>query len=128
MNIISIAGFGIVAAIICIILKQYKPEYALMVSLIAGITVLLLAANSIKDIFEKLNVMLGMLNVSSEYTKILVKSLGICFVTQVACDSCKDIGENAIASKVEIAGKISVLIISLPLFEKILSIVADLLE
>ena len=62
-----------------------------------------------------------------EYVQILFKALGICLITQIACDACRDLGETAVASKVEAAGKISVLLISLPLFEQILAVVGSLI-
>ena len=49
----------------------------------------------------------------------MFKTLGICFLAQFAADSCRDAGESALASKVELAGKISILVLSLPLFEDI---------
>jgi stage III sporulation protein AD len=52
---------------------------------------------------------------------ILFKTLGLCFLAQFAADSCRDAGENALASKVELAGKLAIVILALPLFEKITS-------
>ena len=63
-----------------------------------------------------------------EYIEILFKTLGICFLTQFASDVCKDAGETALSSKIETAGKVIILIISLPLFERITSIALELIE
>jgi len=73
----------------------------------------------------------GMLNLSSmpaEYAGVLFKALGVCLLTQIACDTCKDAGESAIAAKVEMAGRVLVLLISLPLFQQVLSIVYSLIN
>lgn len=59
--------------------------------------------------------------------QILFKALGLCFITQIAATPAADLGETAIASKVETAGKLSVLLVSLPLFEKILGIAGGLI-
>ena len=59
-------------------------------------------------------------HIPHEYGAILLKSLGICFAVQFASDSCKDAGENSMASKIEFAGKIGILITALPLFETII--------
>ena len=62
-----------------------------------------------------------------EYLTVLFKALGICYITQFACDICKDSGENALATQAELAGKISLMVIALPLFESLADIVAKLI-
>ena len=63
----------------------------------------------------------------SEYLKIIFKSLGICFVTQLGCDCCRDSGENAMASQLELAGKAAILVTALPLFSAAAEMVRTLL-
>lgn len=58
---------------------------------------------------------------------MLLKALAICYITQLACDCCKDAGECAIAGKLQIAGKIAILIIALPMFESLAEIVTGLI-
>lgn len=126
MDIASIVGFGLIAAVLSILLKQYKPEYAILMSIGAGVVMLMLITVSAAPLFEAVESLLVSSNMPIEYIEILFKSLGICFLTQIACDTCKDAGESAIASKIELAGRVSVLIISIPLFTKILSVVGVL--
>lgn len=126
MDISGVVGFGLVATVLALLLKQYRPEYAVMVSLGAGIVILLLITNTAIPLFEAVETMLSSSTMPKEYIEILFKSLGICFITQLACDTCKDAGETAIASKLELAGRVSVLVLSIPLFTQILSIVGVL--
>ena len=70
---------------------------------------------------RQINSLLTAAQMPTEYGIILFKTLGICFLAQFAADSCRDAGESALASKVELAGKISIVILALPLFEKIAS-------
>ena len=63
-----------------------------------------------------------------EYGAILFKALGICLLTQLAADACKDAGESALASKAELAGKLMLLMLALPLFEKIAQLAASLIN
>ena len=58
---------------------------------------------------------------------MLFKALGICYLTQFAADSCRDAGESALAVKAEIAGRIAVLLISLPLLSQVASTAMDLI-
>lgn len=127
MNILTIIGIGLVAAIMCLVLRQYRPEYAMLLSLATGVFIFLALLSDITEITSGIQNLLGETPMPTAYMGILLKALGICFLTQIACDACKDAGESAISSKIEIAGKVAVLLISLPLFEQVLSIVSSLM-
>lgn len=128
MNIITIIGIGIVGMVLAVLLKQYKPEYAIGVGLAVGVTVFLVVLVQSLPIFEQIRELFSNINMEFEYTGILFKSLGICFVTQLASDACVDAGQTAIASKIEIAGRVAVLLVSLPLFNVLLSIASKLIN
>ncbi len=119
MNIIAVAGFAILAAVFAVMLKRYHQEYAVVLSIAAGIIILFEVFANISPAVKQIDTLLSAAGLSSEYTSILFKTLGICFLAQFAADSCRDAGEGALASKVELAGRIAVVILSLPLFEKI---------
>ena len=74
---------------------------------------------NISPAVREITTLLSGVGLTQEYGLILFKTLGICFLAQFAADSCRDAGESALASKVELAGKISILVLSLPLFEDI---------
>ena len=127
MDIFRIIGFAIVAAVLCILLRQYKPEYALLVSVAAGAVILAMLISDLQTVFDEINMLANSGIIQQEYINLLLKAMGICFVTQIASDVCKDAGESAISSKLEIAGKITVLSISLPLFRQVLMFVSTLI-
>ena len=127
MDVLSIIGIGIIAAVLALILKQHRPEFALLVSLAAGVFILAMITGGLVPVVERINSMITAANMPSEYAGILLRVLGICFITQIACDTCKDAGETAIAAKVEMAGRVAILIISLPLFEQVLTIAYSLI-
>lgn len=119
MNIIGIAGVALVAAILSAMLKRYHQEYAIMVNIAAGIIIIVQILANISPAVQQLNVLLSSAGLSSEYSLILFKTLGICFLSQFAADSCRDAGEGALATKVELAGKITIVLLALPMFESI---------
>jgi len=128
MNILSIIGIGLTAAVLAVLLRQHRPEFALFVSLAAGVVILLMTCTSIVPVVEQIRGMLNLSSMPAEYAGVLFKALGVCLLTQIACDTCKDAGESAIAAKVEMAGRVLVLLISLPLFQQVLSIVYSLIN
>lgn len=121
MNVIGIAGLALVSAVIAVMLRRYNQEYAVVISITAGVIILVQILANIVPAVRQINSLLTAAQMPTEYGIILFKTLGICFLAQFAADSCRDAGESALASKVELAGKISIVILALPLFEKIAS-------
>lgn len=127
-GIFTIVGVGVVAAALVVVLRQTKPEYAMLVSLATGIFILYKVLNDLVPVVAQIDTIFSTSGVSAQYGEILFKALGISLITQIACDTCKDAGESAIASKLEMAGRIAVLAVSLPLFTQVLSIVRSLMD
>ncbi len=127
MNIISIIALCIVTTIICKLFDKTNKEYGLFISLFTIAIILFFAIKLISPITARIEELFVLANVSNEYFRIVLKAIGICYLTQLGCDYCKDSGENALASELEIVGKFSLLIISLPLFDNIVNIVKELL-
>ena len=128
MEWVGIIGIGLIGMVIPVLFRQYKPEYAVFVSLAVGILVIGMLCSQLLPIFDELKTMLSKASLSLEYIAILIKSLGVCYLTQLASDACRDAGEMAISSKLELAGKITVLSLGLPLFGKLLEIVKQLIS
>lgn len=127
MDLFSVIGFALTAAALAVLLRNYRPEFGLMIGLCAGIMILLVVITSAAPVFSQLQSLMQKAHINSQYAAILLKALGICFITQLACDCCIDAGETAIASKLELAGKFAVLLVSLPLFTQIASLAVGLI-
>jgi len=127
-NLFSLVGLGIVAAVVAVVMRQHRPEFALIVSIAAGALILGGVLVAMLPVLSQIQAIFGSATVPQQYVQILFRALGLCFITQIACDACKDAGEGAIGAKVELAGKISVLVLSLPLFVHVLDIVRVLLR
>ena len=122
MELASILGIGLVAAVLAVALRQIKPEYALFVSIGCGVLMLLWAVQSLEPVLKELSALLGSTKLAPEFGSILLKALGVSFIAQFASDACRDAGEVAIASKIELCGRIAIVLLSLPMFREILSI------
>lgn len=119
MNIVSICGLAIIAVISAVVIRKYNPEISLIISISASLLILIAIFTHISPVANEIKALFQNSNISSDYISILFKTLGICFVCQFTADACKDAGESAVASKVEFAGRVAILIIALPLFENI---------
>ncbi len=127
MDIIKIIGIGIVSLIIIIIIKQYRPEFALYISIIAGIIMFFIVADKFSGIIDLLTSISNKTNLNSEFLKILIKITGIAILSEFAISICKDSGEVAIANKIDLAGKIIIISISIPIISSLLETVLKIL-
>lgn len=128
MNLFAIIGLALIATALCILIKQYKPEYAMLVSLACGVVIFSMIIVSLIPAFEAMTRLIEKASLNQEYTKAIMKTLGVCYITQLAGDSCRDAGQTAIASKVELCGKVFIILISLPLFENLVEIALNLMQ
>ncbi len=127
MKIVSIAGICITASVMCKLFSESGKEYALYIKLAAAAAVMSMIIIFVSPIAATIRNIYSRAGADEEYLTVLLKALGICYITQFACDICKDSGENALATQAELAGKISLMVIALPLFESLADIVARLI-
>lgn len=128
MNIFIIISAALTAAVLAMVVKQYKPEYALFISIAAGVMIFISVIAVIDPLVSYIEELTEKAGLEGVYAEVLIKALAICYITQLACDCCKDAGENAIAGKLQIAGKIAILLIALPMFKSLTDIVTELIN
>ena len=122
MNMLQIAGLALSAVALAVLLRQYRAEYAMALGLVVSAAILLALMPVLRETIGLLTDIASKSGVS-QTLGIIVKSIGIAF----AADVCRDAGESAMASKVELAGKVAILSLAMPmamqlmeLFERIL--------
>lgn len=127
MDIIKIIGVGLIALIIIIIVKQYRPEFTMYVSVAAGIIILLLVMGKLSAIIDLLTNLANKTSINNEFIFLLIKITGIAILTEFASSVCKDSGETAIASKVDMGGKVIIIAMSIPIIASLLETILKVL-
>ena len=127
MEIIKIIGIALIALIIIIMLKQYRPEYALFISILTGILILFLVMDRLTGIINLIQTIEDKFSINTQFIALLIKITGIAFLSEFAVSICKDSGEAAIASKVELGAKIIIISMSIPIISSLLEIVLKIL-
>lgn len=126
-EIIKIIGIGLVALVIIVILRQYRSEYAIYISMIAGILILFLAVDKISGIVNLLQSISDKTYINKNFLNTLIKITGIAFLTEFAVSVCSDAGEKAIASKIEIGSKVVIITMSIPIITSLLELIVEIL-
>ncbi len=119
---------AVITAFLAVMLRRSHPEQAMAVTLIAGVLMVAAALGVTAPLLGDVRKMLEASGLAGEYIQILFKALGICVITQLASDACRDAGEQGLAAKAEFVGKLTLLTLALPLFQKIGSIALSLVE
>lgn len=127
MSIIVVCGLCITASILCKVVEKNTKEISTVISLMAVILVLIFVIGKISDINSTITELFEKAGISDEYMNILFKSAGICYITQLGADVCKDCGEGALSNVVELAGKISILSITIPIINALVTIIEGIL-
>ena len=127
MDITKVIGIAFISVIIIIILKQSKPEFAIHASIIAGIIILSMMMGYLEKIIDLIKTISSKANINSQFLEIILKITAIAILSEFSVSICKDSGENSIASKVDLSGKIIIITLSIPIINALLSTVLKIL-
>jgi len=127
ITLFKICAVGLVSVIIIALVRQYKPELTVGVSVCASLIMLFFIIGSLKEGFSFISDIYAKLSYGKEYFPVILKVLGIAYVTEFAVALCNDAGEKSIAGKVELAGKIAIFFAAIPIFVSLLELLDGLL-
>lgn len=126
-DIIKIVGIGLITLVLIIVIKQYRPEFAIYISIIAGVLITVLSLDKISEIINLLKQLCNKSGVNSKFLEILLKMTGIAILSEFAISICKDSGEGAISSKVELGSKAIIISMSIPIIYNLLEVILKIL-
>lgn len=118
---VKIAILGVVVALIALPFKVIKGEYSLYIGLAGCIMIFLFVVGKLEQVIQMLEEISGLLPIEGEYMKLLIKMVGITYITEFSQDICRDAGFGAVANQIGIAGKITLLVLGLPVIQSLLS-------
>lgn len=127
MDIFQIVAFGIVAAILSVVVRQHNQEIALLLSVVAGIVIFIQLVEPLSEVVEIIKELGLEGDINVTYIETLLKIVGIAYITEFGAQVCRDADEETIAKKIELAGKIIIMFLAVPLIILILETVMELL-
>ncbi len=128
MDIIKIAVLGIVGALIGIMLKGQKKEYELFVTLGVSLCIFYFIMSKLHLVISVINRMQDYVTLDTSYIAILIKMIGITYVSEFSANLCKDAGYHAVAGQIEMFGKLTILVISMPVILVLLETIEEFLS
>lgn len=127
MEIIQVVGLGLIATVLILVIKEQKPMFAFLIAASTGILIFLYLIGKIGSIIEVLEDLAEKSGVQMIYLKTILKIIGIAYIAEFGAQIVRDAGQEAIASKIEMAGKVLIMVLAIPIISIIIETVMKLL-
>lgn len=127
MEISKIVGIGIIGTILAVTVKSYRAELGICVAIATGTVIFFAALPQLEEAFAVIEEICEQSEATVEYFKVIIKVIGIAYITQFAAELARDAGEGAVAKKLEFAGKASVLCVIAPVVKNLLDVITSTL-
>jgi stage III sporulation protein AD len=127
MDIMKIVMVGILAAVLSVLLKEEKPEIAILISIVTGLVIFMFLISKLNSVMSVLKYFAGKANIDVLYFSTILKVIAIAYITEFGAQICRDAGEGAIASKVELAGKVLIMVIAIPILAALMDIMIKII-
>lgn len=123
MEALQIVVIGIVATVMIMLLKDDKPEFAVLTSIITSIVIFYIVADKLKIVVQVLTNMAKNADVDFVFFTTILKIIGIAYIVEFGAQISRDAGEESIASKIELGGKVIIMVLAIPIFMALMDLI-----
>ena len=127
MDIFKIAAIGLIGVVLSSILKGHKPEFATYVIITTVMVIFIMVLYKLTYLFEFLTEIYDQLSYGRNFFPIIIKVLAVAYIADFTAQICKDSGESAIAGKVELAGKVMIFYLAIPVIVTVMELINSIL-
>ncbi|ADC48383.1 stage III sporulation protein AD [Alkalihalophilus pseudofirmus OF4] len=120
-------GLGLIATFLALVVKEQKPMFAFLLTVFVGVIIFIFLVDEITKIIEMLESIARNANINMVYLQTILKIIGIAYIAEFGAQIAKDAGQAAIATKIELAGKILILVMAIPILTAVIEMVLALL-
>lgn len=121
-DIFKIVGIGLAGGMLSLFLKSYRREFAILCAMATGLVILFVSADMISEIAADFFALSEKAGIGDKYIKLILKTTGTAYIAEFAVQVLKDAGENAVASKVELAAKLCIMYLTFPVIAEFLEV------
>ena len=127
MEVVKIVGIGIILSIVLVLIKQIKPELATVVLVAGSVIMLTIILKYFANVMSVFDVIINKTGINKDLFAIVLKIVGVGYLIEFGANVCVDSGNNAIADKVLLGGKLIILILAMPIITSLLDVVIGLI-
>src|SRR6056297_3862402 len=127
MVILKIVGLAIISSILILIIKKRQPEIAFLLSLATGLFILILIISQVGEVIRLIKKLVEKAGIDIMYFNTIMKIVGIAYIGEFGAEITRDAGENALAAKIEMAVKIIILFLAIPIMISLIETIIELI-
>jgi len=127
VEIISLIGIAIIATLLAVLIRRDRPELALLLALTAAALIFLFAVTRLAGVISVLEGLAQRTGINRQYFSLLLKIIAIAYIAEFGAQICRDAGQEAVAGAVEVAGKVLILVLSVPILIAVFDLTLKLL-
>ncbi|MNI24916.1 Stage III sporulation protein AC/AD protein family protein [compost metagenome] len=127
MEIIQIVGLGLIVTILSLIIKEQKPMFAFLLATFTGVLIFLFLIGKISSVIRVLEDLAQKTSINMVFLKTILKIIGVAYIAEFGAQIVRDAGQESIASKIELSGKILIMVMAIPIITVIIETVVKLL-
>ncbi len=128
MDITKVVAVGIAATLLASAVKPAKKEFAITISVVCSVFIFGYIFSYLKSIVNTINNVIENFNLDTSMFFIIMKIIFVSYICEFGANICRDAGESAIASKIELFGKIIIVYISLPVIEAVINLLTSFVK
>ncbi|HLR36291.1 MAG TPA: stage III sporulation protein AD [Tissierellales bacterium] len=127
MDAIQIVAIGLVATISIVIVREVKPEFTILISLATGILIFFMILDKLHYVVQVLNDLSKEAKIDFIYFTTILKIIGIAYVIEFGAQVSRDANEESIATKIELGGKVIILVLAMPILLALMDLIIKIL-
>ena len=127
MQIVKVIGVGLMSALVAGLLREEKSELYIFAVIAGGALILIIILSSLTDVIKQFGMLVGKSGVDESLFAGVLKIIGVGYVTEYAASLCNDYGVTSIGNKMQLAGKVAIFFMTMPILANLVEVISALL-
>lgn len=127
MDIVQIVLLALVASLLFMMLKNVQPTFSFFILMVTSIFILVIIIKQVGVILTLISTLGEKAQIDSFYLQTILKIIGIAYITELGANITRDAGLSSVASKVELAGKMFIIFLSIPIISAVVELIVTFL-
>lgn len=126
-ELFKIIGVGVLTLVAYLIIKPLKPELAVFVSIVGSVIILLSCIDGLMDLINKMTSFVEKTGINTGLFGCILKIIGVGYVVEFSSNLCSNAGNSSLSDAITLAGKVTILVLSLPIVTSLIDIIIEIL-
>lgn len=127
MEIMQIVGIGLIATILIVIIKDTKPEFTVLISIVTGVIIFSMLLSKLSYVITAISTLSSKVDVNITYFNTILRIIGMAYIVEFAAQISRDAGQESIAMKIELAGKVMIMVLAIPILMELMDLILKIL-